>query len=837
MRLETAQRKDSLLWPDTSFSSTVQSHGHFLVVDGPENMVHRASEGFLESRGIETDPRAPFSGVPLSRWFDDQTIAAFHTRAKNPDAPFFLDPFPVRCRQGCLFDASTVRFGTALMIELWPVDTAGPRSTPPNDATDFQALLFAMGRTNRLHNLDDLCQNATDALARLTGYDQVFLFCFNEQGDIDVFGETLAPGSPLSPIGKEKDRPSDVLFGSRAILNRMPLYGIDDVDDPLQGVLCTTTPLPKIDPGFSLLRAPPDTWSRYLRSVGVRARLRMAIVVNDRLWGGLVCHHPRPRNLSPRIMGACQIFIDVLSGRIGRLEDARSAAKRAHVAAIMDRIDAQLANGASLEDAFSGSLADMMSLFGAQGAVLSLKGRQWTQNGALMGDAITIGQNETPIVADRFEGDMQIQGALGATFAGGVLLPLSGPSDRDFILLGRSQPPQETPNQGDPFTSLDHEAARSLHIFLSRRVHEIESRPPVLGSETTMIGFPPWHESSMDWFWETDAEGRLTTVTKFFEDVEGASSQSILGHRLTDFLVIDPRAGETSEVEALHAAFHRRAAFHGLTALLQLPGFEHCWVRLSGFPMLGKGEELIGFRGAATNVTRIRALQEEKIRSQRLEALGRMASGIAHEINNVLQPMLTMSYYAAKRLDDQDFVRSALCDIEESGLRAREIVKAILAFSRQTPSDRSPLRIADELTKALSFAGKGLPRLRVKTDIEKTEAEVLANTTELSQIVLNLLTNASDAMDGRGVVTVTLRNQPDTNRVRITVRDEGPGMDLTTRNRIFDPFFTTKAPGRGTGMGLAVVHGLVEAWGGTVGLDSVPGFGTTFWISLPTIPP
>ncbi|MBE1237292.1 GAF domain-containing protein [Phaeovibrio sulfidiphilus] len=850
---------------------SIQSHGDFLLADERDCRVLALSRnlyGRLQANGQgHSGPGpGPEAGRPahpkalfLADLLDEVSLAQCLRRAGHVTRLSPLDPFRLHLADGTACEA-TVRkvVPSQIMIEMWPAASSRPDPLVP--------FLFSFGRAPGLNDVQSLCENAVRAVSRLTGYDQVMVFRFTDYGDGDVVAEKLRKTSPLPPFLGGRFPASDVLFNYRDTFSTMPLSAVPDVEAPLQPVLnIGGGPMRAFPPSEAHLAAPPLAWLQYMRGLGVRARLAVAILVDDQPWGLLLCHHPSPRPLDPAVMGAIQVFVRVMAGEIRNLENTESADRRGRLSRLVETLDIRISESTPLEDALAGSLGEILSLFSASDGLLSLRGRCWTPSGPWDGPKVAFAVDEPLVVTDTFKGLIKVPPDLGPGFAGGILIPLSDQPREDFLLIGRPAIRQSihwaglrpsrgasAPRPGNgsfafsrweedqqdrtlPFSSLDHELAHSLRMFLSRRVFEARVRKTDPRSGGEPRSFPPWHESSMDWFWETDKAGRLTDVTKFFEDVEGSSTRPVVGHRLTDFLVVASGGGESSDLEELRSAFSRRAAFHGLTAQLQLPGFDPCWVRLSGFPMIDTRGNLLGYRGAATNVTHLRALQEENIRSQRLEALGRMASGIAHEINNVLQPMLSMSYQAAKRLDDQEYVRAALADIEESGLRAREIVKAILAFGRQAPSDRHAIRIAAELNKALAFACKGIPRLRVDTDIEPTDAEVLANTTELSQVVLNLLTNAADAMGGRGVATVTLRSQKEIGRVRITVRDQGPGMDLTTCNRIFDPFFTTKAEGKGTGMGLAVVHGLVEAWGGTVGVESVVGFGTTFWISLPVI--
>ncbi|GEO81083.1 histidine kinase [Pararhodospirillum oryzae] len=819
---------------------SVQPQGILLVVEPGDETILHASIPLNLGTG-----RKSVLGEALGSVLEAEDARRCLERARANEPPFLIDPLVVRDRQGRVFEALAHRAGRRVVVELF--------ETPPRPLGEdvLGRLTVALGQVARVATLEALCAHAARTLADLTGYDRVMIHRFTEAWDGDVVAE-VCRGGMASFLGRRFPGLGHAPE-ARARLERLSVRAIPDVGYRPQRLEGRGS---RVDLGGCLLRGVSPGLRAALEALGARASLAVAIVVEGRLWGMVVCHHGEPRPLPPSIMGAAQVFTEMVGQQIVRLDSEARAHSRARVSAVMEGVAGRLAEGAGMAEALRAALPDLRALFGAGAAVLSLDGRQASADGPLDGAPVEVDPAQKVLVSERVPEGVVLPPALARGFAGVVLLPLSDAPDKDFMVLGREEasclirwvdprgrqalPPagleawdEEVRGCSRPFTALDEEAAVALQLFLAERLGEVRRREAEDALEESQLRLRHLAECSSDWFWETDAQGRLTTVSDLLKGLGDLRAAELIGHPLTLLLGAPDDPGEGSEVEDIESALARGHAFHGLTALLRVAGRGQWWVRLSGVPLLGAAGELLGFRGTGTNVTPLKALQEERLRAQRLEALGRMASGIAHEINNVLQPMLTMSYYAGKRVEDTAFVRQALADIEESGLRAREIVRAILAFARQAPSRRQPLTIARDLGRAIEFARKGLPQLRVFTDIEETSVQVLANETELSQIVLNLLANANDAMDGRGIVHVGLRTQPDVGRVRITVRDEGPGMDLDIRDRIFDPFFTTKPEGRGTGMGLAVVHGLVEAWGGTIGVESAPGMGTIFWISLP----
>ena len=242
------------------------------------------------------------------------------------------------------------------------------------------------------------------------------------------------------------------------------------------------------------------------------------------------------------------------------------------------------------------------------------------------------------------------------------------------------------------------------------------------------------------------------------------------------------------------------------------------------------------------------SLETQLRQVQKLEALGTLAGGIAHDFNNVLSPIFGYTQMAMDEVPENGEVYNNLQEVFSASMRARDLVKQILAFSRQAKSERVPLNVQSIVKEVLRHMKATLPETIIVTHrIEEGCGFTLADPTDIHRTLMNLCTNAYHAMgDKGGVLTVTLEkyvlgNQdrsPSPNLspgayLKLSVSDTGTGMNEEIQQRIFDPYFTTKPPGEGTGMGLAVVHGIVRSYGGDVIVDSEPGKGSTFQILLP----
>jgi PAS domain S-box-containing protein len=264
--------------------------------------------------------------------------------------------------------------------------------------------------------------------------------------------------------------------------------------------------------------------------------------------------------------------------------------------------------------------------------------------------------------------------------------------------------------------------------------------------------------------------------------------------------------------------------------------------------VFGADGALKEIRGYLHDVTERRRLEEQLRQAQKMEALGTLAGGIAHDFNNILGVMMGYAEIILNGAARDPGLERRVREILAAGSRARDLVNQILNFSRQAPQERHSLKLTPLIKEALKLLRSSLPaNIAMRTDLRSEDDLVLADPTQVHQILLNLCTNAAHALrEGGGELEVVLADAAEPGGpplpadlgdgrfyLRLTVRDTGHGMQPEVLERIFDPFFTTKKPGEGTGMGLAVVHGIVKRHDGAVGVESEPGKGTAFHIFLP----
>lgn len=253
---------------------------------------------------------------------------------------------------------------------------------------------------------------------------------------------------------------------------------------------------------------------------------------------------------------------------------------------------------------------------------------------------------------------------------------------------------------------------------------------------------------------------------------------------------------------------------------------------------------LIGF---AKDVTHDLEMEKQLRQAQKMESIGTLAGGIAHDFNNILFPIMGFTEMLLDDSPEKGSLRRGLNQIYASATRAKELVAQILAFSRQSHTAPMPVTLQPIVKEAMKLLRATIPTtIDMVHNIDRHCSRVIADPTQIHQIVINLATNAFHAMEETGgTLTITLDNHEvppadgvsqspaPGSYVRLLVSDTGPGIPGDIQDKIFDPFFTTKEKGRGTGMGLSVVHGIVSAVGGCIRVDSEPGKGATFHIYLP----
>jgi PAS domain S-box-containing protein len=267
-------------------------------------------------------------------------------------------------------------------------------------------------------------------------------------------------------------------------------------------------------------------------------------------------------------------------------------------------------------------------------------------------------------------------------------------------------------------------------------------------------------------------------------------------------------------------------------------------------PVREQPGKIINYSIIERDVTHEAILERHLRQQQKMEALGTLAGGIAHDFNNILMPIIINTELSLYDTPEASPVSQYLKTVLQAAQRGQELVKQIIAFSRQKEQERSPIRITPVIKETLKFLRASLPQeIEISENFAVESGMIMADPTQIHQVLMNLCNNAVHAMREKGgVLEVSLADvEVDAHMLakhldlkpgpylKLVVSDTGSGMDQEILKRIFDPFFTTKKPGEGTGMGLAVVHGIVKRHEGAITTYSEPGKGATFHVFFPRI--
>ncbi len=435
-------------------------------------------------------------------------------------------------------------------------------------------------------------------------------------------------------------------------------------------------------------------------------------------------------------------------------------------------------------------------------------------------------------------------------------------------LAARGQTPGENPlgslPAGDRATTW-----RTLHrrrdgavlsVEVTARPFLLEGRPAVIvmgqditeqvRAERTLHRNQQWYrqivEALQEGIWLIDAHARTWYVNERMAELLGYCRQEMVGRPLYDFL------DEKAQIVARRNVERR---FEGVTTRTDFrfrrKDGSALWAIVSVKPLYNEAGRFIGALKVIVDVTQRRQLEQQLQQAQKMEAIGRLAGGVAHDFNNIITVITGYSDLLLRSLEETSPLRRIVEEMKRAGERAALLTSQLLTFSRKQAIEPRLL----DVNAVIADAERMLRRLigediQLLTRLNPETGAVRADPGQLQQVLINLVVNARDAMPQGGTLTIetdpieldaasahrylTLRPGP---YVKITVSDTGCGMDADTMAHIFEPFFTTKGPEKGTGLGLATVYGIVTHSGGHISVTSEVGRGTTFTIYLPRVVP
>ena len=394
--------------------------------------------------------------------------------------------------------------------------------------------------------------------------------------------------------------------------------------------------------------------------------------------------------------------------------------------------------------------------------------------------------------------------------------------------------------------SLPYGLAIFLGIFLVGLLlaHEEHRHTAEVEQKKSEKRFRDLFESLIDVSYRTDSEGNLIVISPSSEKVFGYRPEEALGRQIANIYRDPTRRDDFMD------QIRRDGHVENFEAEIRKKDGSFVWVSTNAKLLTNAEGSIIGIEGVTRDVSQLKKSEKEKLdleeslrQSQKMEAIGTLAGGIAHDFNNILAAIIGYSEVAMDEIPESSPTRQSIQEILNAGIRAKELIRHILTFSRKSEQNYEPVQVHLIVEEALKLLRASIPAsVDIRQDIDCQCGTIIANPTELHQIVINLCTNAAQEMENKdGVLSVSLEQldlstdnlQKDPTLtpgpyVKLSVSDTGHGIDPDNIDRIFDPYFTTKEVGKGFGMGLAVVHGIVKRYNGMITVESKPAEGTTF---------
>jgi PAS domain S-box-containing protein len=354
-------------------------------------------------------------------------------------------------------------------------------------------------------------------------------------------------------------------------------------------------------------------------------------------------------------------------------------------------------------------------------------------------------------------------------------------------------------------------------------------------------------ENSPEMIYTLQYDGRFSYVNPAWEKVLGYKPSEVTGKYFIDFAL--PKDAKKYIGLFKRIRDNRESITDVVETLIHKDGSQRLF-NLSGAPNLSADGNVTGMVGLLKDITEQQMLQAQLLQAQKMEALGTLAGGVAHDFNNILSAIMGYGELAALIAPDHEELNNNICHILKASQRAKELTCQILAFSRHAEEKLKPVEIRLIVKEVLKLLRASLPStIEIRQDIDPQSGIIEADPTQIHQLLMNLCTNAASAMEVEGgLLEISLRNEKiSTSQAKmfldiepghyvvLKVSDTGLGMTLEILKKIFDPYFTTKAKGKGTGLGLAVVHGIVKRHCGGIAVESAPNRGTTFRVYFPLL--
>ncbi len=758
----------------------IQPHGALIVVAVDGWRITHASENLAQF--LDVDARAAL-GLPVQDLIGEEAGRALLDA--RPGERTVLDQIKVGGHLLHLHAhwSSNATFGASnerICIDIEPTSDM-LRPAPP--VTMVQSLLETFESATTALELGEL---AIAGMAAITGYDRVMLYRFDDQGHGEVVAERHS--SVLQPYLGNHYPTTDIPPQARAQYLRQRVGAVADFayrPVPLLTDAALDDGAP-VDLTHSALRSVSPIHREFMRNMGTAASLSVGLACGDTLWGLLLCHNSTPLIASPQLRAVAEMLGQVVSLLLRGMEEKEVEAELLERGATLKVLVDRLTAGLPLPQTLAASEHEILHLVNATGAAVKMEQ-----------SLVCLGETPEPEIIERMLAALQ-RGSSGEI----VAIDDLGQRDKDFA----------------------GSAATASGVLLL---------PLAQGFASLILWFRPMLSHTVTWAGDPTSHGAVDPLTGMVSPRSSfaAWTQTVHGRSATWTGADLALAGQLRNAIAVEVA-HRAKA-------------ELVWLR--HYQALSDGlERQVEQRTRALEVEVAERMKAEGTlqQAQKMEAIGQLTGGVAHDFNNILAAILTNLDLAQSRAPGP-LVERFLRNAQHAAERGAKLTDHLLSFARKQPLRREACNL-NRLSRGFeSLIERALgPAITLKMVLDDDIWTVVADATQFEMALLNLAINARDAMPEGGSFTLASENigagapgvpsdLPPGDYVRVTAQDNGSGMSRSVVNRAFEPFYSTKEVGRGTGLGLSQVYGFCKQLGGSAMLSSTEGVGTRVGLWFP----
>jgi light-regulated signal transduction histidine kinase (bacteriophytochrome) len=829
---------------------SIQSHGFLLLLDDRLERIVAASENTEEFLEV---PLSLILGALVEVVLEREVLGALKTQANSNEvlgSQAYLGVFQMR---GRLYSVVTHRVGIERILEFERLDELISSELTNQVFTNF------VSKLNKLRDEKELCQALTEQVKKMTGYNRVLLYRFDEYGHGTVLCEetdTVLP-SYLDLRFPASDIPSQ----ARDLYVQNTVRIIPDamyVASPLHAI--NQRPIATLDLSMSILRSVSPFHLEYMQNMETMSSMSVSIVSEDKLWGLVSGHHAEPRMVPYLVRSVCDLLTKLVCTQLTSFRSSENLKKMVHFHAVQRRMLTQMAAENNYVAAIADQMKDLIEITDAKGVALVMEGQfkvfgltpteEAIQNLADWMD----GMPDLEIFASRHLGKHIEWAETFSEVASGFLAIRISYIRHGYIMWFRPEVVRTVHWAGEP-KKLDH-ADKGLNPRQSFETWkelvrgrsnpwtemEIESATDFRGAvmtiglkraeEAVQVGeerFLQLTNALPHPVWTSDDEGQLTYVNQKWLD-QGFGER---GRWYEEDRIVREDIGRTEDLwkAAVDSgiSFEFEVRFRSRSEPLER------WNLVRAIPYLRSDGTRAGWAGTCTDLTDRRQREIAIRMTEKLALTGRMTSVIAHEINNPLEAIINLLYLLGGRVNKDEVARDYIGSAETELQRISAITKQTLRWSKESVQKAEYGTVSELFRDVMQlFVGKIRNRQVLVTIEEAEDVPFYGTIGQLNQVMANLLSNAIQAVEVGGHIWLGATSNAET--TQIVVRDNGCGMSKETLRNLFQPFYTTKGD-LGNGLGLYISHEIVERHGGSITVESGPNGGTAIRISLPARSP